>query len=81
MGDLITFLYELEDLLDKYAMALERRMDYNGSEIEGIMNDVKARLGIVQKSIDLRISHINKKLVLLNDRLLKIDEAGKREEE
>jgi len=75
--DLITLFSELRDRLDRYDTALNRRINNNQSEIEGIGVDLKAGLTRIQNRIDQRVFQLEKKLDYLNASIEKIENAAK----
>ncbi len=74
--DLMTLFSELRDRLDRYDSALNRRVDNNQDEIEGIGTDLKAGLIRIKDRIDQRVFQLDKKLDYLNASIEKIGNAA-----
>lgn len=81
MSNLVQELYDLEGLLEKYAEALNRRIQFNRTEVDDISAALDNGLVRLQSNIDYKIAFINKKLVRLRRKMdgieFRLQEADK----
>ena len=78
MDDNFESLRELEDRLERYVEALEKRVVFNGAEVERISAQLKANLSRSKKQIHFKMTQLILKTIQIKDTLAALEKSEKK---